>query len=49
MQYCVNYIAAISTLKLYQESDLEPLQKRRKLRRFSLFHKIYKEHCIVIT
>ena len=34
-------IRGTNTVKLYQELGLEPLQNRRKLRRLSLFYKIY--------
>ena len=34
-------IRGTNTVKLYQELGLEPLQNRRKLRRLSLFCKIY--------
>ena len=36
-------IRGTNTVKLYQELGLEPLQNRRKLRRLSLFYKIYKD------
>ena len=32
-----------NTVKLYQELGLESLQNRRKLRRLSLFYKIYND------
>ena len=36
-------IRGTNTEKLYQELGLESLQNRRKLRRLSLFYKIYKD------
>ena len=37
-------IQGTNTERLYQELDLEFLQNRRKLRKFCLFYKIYKDH-----
>ena len=36
-------IRGTDTVKVYQELGLESLQNRRKLRRFSLFYKIYND------
>ena len=40
-------IRGTNTVKLYQELGLEPLQNRRKLRRLSLFYKIYNDQSLL--
>ena len=39
----VSYFRGTNTVKLYQELGLESLRNRRKLRRLSLFYKIYND------
>ena len=40
-------VGGTNTVKLYQELGLEPLHTGRRVRRLSLFYKIYKDQSLL--